>query len=124
MASRPVDHKRFELRRVLRPFTQGGLSSTVLIDGGGHVNVGFSIELVRRAGTVLPRGISQYDPAYMTLKYDIKQEKYKLFVQYLKDPQQHLLLIIPDRPTWLRMPKSDPLPLPRPTVPRPIKELS
>jgi hypothetical protein len=123
MASRPVDYKKFGLRRVLRPFVQGGLSSTVLIDGGGYVNVGFSVALVRRAGMVLPRGVSPMDPAFMTLKYNIKTEQYLLYVQYLKSAEQFPLLVIPERPEWLRLSKSVPIAAPTKRVTR-MKELS
>ncbi len=105
MASRPVDYKKFGIRRILRPQVQGGLSSTVLVDGGGYVNVGFSVALVRRAGMILPRGVSPQDPAFMTLKHDIKAEQYRLYVQYLKGMEQFLLLVIPERPAWLRLQK-------------------
>ncbi len=111
MASRPVDYKKFGLRRVLKPFVQGGLSSTVLIEGGGHINVAFSGALVSRAGLLLPRGISPQDTAYMSLRHEMSSGKYLLYVQYLderRSTEKYLLLVFPERPTWLKLPKTAP----------------
>lgn len=104
MASRPVNVEKFGLRRVRKPFVQGGLSSTLLIEGAGHINIGFNQALVKRAGLILPRGISPTDPAFMSIGYDIVQEHYVIHVRYLderKMNEKYKLLVLPERPVWL-----------------------
>lgn len=102
-----ISLERFGFKRIKKPTVQGGLSSTVLVDDLGYINLGFTFELVKRAGLILPRGISPSDPAFMTLKFDIKEAIYKLYVQYVDERrkgERHLLLDIPERPEWITKP--------------------
>ena len=110
MASRPVDPSKFNITWARKPHMLHGLSSTVVIDGKNFVNINFSGMLVKRAGLLLPRGISIHDPAFMVMKFDITADKYILYVRYLSPDRSEFfkLLEFPERPAWLRYAK--PLP--------------
>ncbi len=108
MASRPVDHTRYDIRRILKPMVRGGLSSTVVVDKTMYVNVDFSGALVQRAGRLLPRGIGKYETAFMSIDFDIISNKYTLYVQYIDSgqwPQRYQLLVFNERPEWLNKTK-------------------
>lgn len=101
---------RFCIKKARTPRVQGGLSSTMLVvlenREVGHLTVGFSHALVRFVGSVLPRGVSPHDPAYMTLALDPERDCYILYAQYLGDgqvrPKRYPLCEITHRPEWLR----------------------
>lgn len=97
-----IDPKRFEIKHARRPAIQGGLSSTVVVDGTGFVDVSFNEELVKRAGKILPRGVSDFTPAFMTLRSDKEGTKYTMYVQYVGRAGSFKLLQFEERPKWLQ----------------------
>lgn len=105
---RKLNLKRFGIRRIRKPQIQGGLHSTVPLPCGGYADIGFTFALVKRAGQVLPRGISAHDPAFMRLLRGADEGTWVLYVEYFSDEcngQRYPLLLMDEYPEWAKKPK-------------------
>lgn len=116
-----VNPDKFDIKYTRTPQTRHGLSSTVIVDNDFYVNVSFSVSLIRRAGLKLKEGVSAFRPAYLSVEFDVENNRYLMFVQYLdsnRSTGRHRILVFKERPKWLTYMR----PLPGKVKPKEQKE--
>jgi hypothetical protein len=99
------DMDRFDIARRRKPAIQGGLSSTVLYEDKGYVDIRFNTYLIHTVGIRMPRGVSAQDPAFMLVRYNKIREEFQLLAQYLNEigqnNEQYYILSMQELPKWL-----------------------
>lgn len=99
--------KKFQLKGLRRPpkYLNKTLSNFVAVfennTGDAHC-IGFSDALVEYVGTKLPRGVAEYDPAFLEVKQVGGKTGWEVWAVYYHDAEKVLLWKAPDRPAWLK----------------------
>lgn len=99
------EYKHFELRRAIRSSESPRVSTVVLVtreDGKrGHCFVRFSDSFVRFVGQKLPRGVAEFDPAYLDVIYTPATKTWVIRAFYLRDGVGAILWETGTAPSWL-----------------------
>lgn len=81
------------------------LSNTVLVEEAGQRHVcyiAFSDDLIQFVGQKLPRGVSQVDPAYLTVTEVVASQVWAVAACYYRDDSSVVLWEAKERPKWLK----------------------
>lgn len=80
------------------------LNNTVLLTEGEKryaCTIGFNDDLIQFVGQKLPRGLAEFDPAYL-LVTELPGKGWKVQASYFRDGTLVDLWVAKERPTWLK----------------------
>lgn len=99
--------KKYGIRSTRKPARNAFVATTIhVVDENGlagYCYISFADALVEAIGKVLPRGVAEFDPAYIYVEYDTRRRVWKINAQYLLSSDSALLWESGDRPTWLKL---------------------
>lgn len=101
-----AERKKFGIvarARVTKPNPR--LNNTVLVErptGNGSACIGFTEDLVNFVGKVLPRGVADFDPAYLVVTENVERGKWLIQAEYFRDRVRVVLWEASAMPAWLK----------------------
>lgn len=107
----PREFKRYELRSTRRPAKATALSTTVSVlnehGESGYCYVSFAEAFVHSVGKRLPRGVAEFEPAYIEVRYNRQLSAWEVWARYFGDGKGVLLWATDNRPSWLNFYKHE-----------------
>lgn len=98
------ERKHFELRTIqrLRKALHPVLNNTCLViaeEEMGYCYISFSESFIAHVGKVMPRGIAEFDPAYIEVRHTALG--WEVSSVYYRDSHRRLLWRTGERPSWI-----------------------
>ncbi len=100
------EQKQFALRPARKTKTVFGLHNTVLVyrNSSGYVEYGlvqFHESLVIAVGSIMPQGVSEFNPAFLQVHFDLVPNKWIVSACYVNRDIRKTLWETDSFPTWL-----------------------
>lgn len=99
--------KKYGLRSTRKPTLNPRLSSTVCVidEQGlpGYCYIAFEEALVDAVGLKLPRGVAEFDPAFLQVEWNAKRGRWIITAKYLNTEGYAVLWESESKPTWLNV---------------------
>lgn len=103
------ERKKFELRSARAPALVHGLSNTVIVyeDGAAkYCHIGFADALALEVGKRMPRGISNFEPAFLSVAFDTLRSAWVVSSHYVSTWERVGLWQSEEKPAWIKQLKT------------------